>query len=145
MLSRDPIFYLSDGLMYVNEVIDCGDRGVVGYCISKRCREEAVWALEDACLQRFGILPTEDAGVTVLSDNGLVFASKLYRRLLKSYGLQQEFTHPHAPEQNGGSKPITKRSNASAFGNTDPRRPTKRPRSSPRGLTPAITIGRTRP
>jgi putative transposase len=66
-----------------------------------RCRaEEAVWALEDACLRRFGVLP-RDAGVTVRSDNVLVFASRRYRRLLKSYGLQQEFIHPHTPEQNG--------------------------------------------
>lgn len=91
-----------DGLIYVNEVIDCGDRSVVGYCISKRCRaEEAVWALEDACLKCFGVLPREQTGVTVRSDNGLVFASRLYRRLLKSYGLRQEFIHPHTPEQNG--------------------------------------------
>jgi len=70
-----------DGLIYVNEVIDCGDRSVVGHCISKRCRaEEAVWALEDACLKRFGVLPRE-AGVVVRSDNGLVFASRRYRRL----------------------------------------------------------------
>jgi putative transposase len=91
-----------DGLIYVNEVIDCADRSVVGYCVSKRCRaEEAVWALEDACLKRFGVLPRGDAGVTVRSDNGLVFASRLYRRLLRSYGLTQEFIHPHTPEQNG--------------------------------------------
>ena len=45
-----------DGLIYVNEIIDCADRSVVGYCVSKRCRvEEAVWALEDACLKRFGV------------------------------------------------------------------------------------------
>src|SRR5579883_2792048 len=70
-----------DGLVYVNEVIDCADRSVVGYCISKNCRaQEAVWALEDACIKRFGILPRGDAGVVVRSDNGLVFASRLYRR-----------------------------------------------------------------
>lgn len=91
-----------EGLVYVNEIIDCADRSVAGYCISKRCRaQEAVWALEDACIKRFGVLPCGDAGVVVRSDNGLVFASKLYRRLLKSYGLTQEFIHPHTPEQNG--------------------------------------------
>ena len=91
-----------DGLIYVNEVIDCVDRSVVGYCISKNCRaQEAVWALEDACIKRFGILSQGDAGVVVRSDNGLVFASRLYRRLLASYGLRQEFIHPHTPEQNG--------------------------------------------
>lgn len=91
-----------DGLIYVNEVIDCADRSVVGRCISKNCRaQEAVWALEDACLKRFGALPRGDAGVVVRSDNGLVFASQKYRRLLSSYGLKQEFIHPHTPEQNG--------------------------------------------
>ncbi|MBC5825547.1 MAG: IS3 family transposase [Candidatus Eremiobacteraeota bacterium] len=91
-----------DGLIYVNEVIDCADRSVVGHCISKRCRaQEAIWALEDACIKRFGILPRGDAGVMVRSDNGLVFASKKYRTLLSSYGLRQEFIHPHTPEQNG--------------------------------------------
>jgi len=63
--------------------------------------QEAVWALEDACLKRLGVLSRGDAGVTVRSDDGLVFASRLYRRLLKSYGLQQEFIHPHTLEQNG--------------------------------------------
>ena len=91
-----------DGLIYVNEVIDCADRSVVGKCISKRCRaQEAIWALEDACLKRLGVLPRGDADVVVRSDNGLVFASRKYRTLLTSYGLTQEFIHPHTPEQNG--------------------------------------------
>ncbi len=83
-------------------MIDCADRTVVGRCISKNCRaQEAVWAHEDASISRFGVLPHGDAGVVVRSDNGLVFASRLYRRLLASYGLRQEFIHPHTPEQNG--------------------------------------------
>ena len=59
-------------MVYVNEVIDCADRTVVGRCISKNCRAQEA-----------------------------VFASRLYRRLLASYGLRQEFIHPHTPEQNG--------------------------------------------
>jgi putative transposase len=91
-----------DGLVFINEVIDCADRSVVGFYISKNCRaQEAVWALEDACLKRLGVLPRGDGGVVVRSDNGLVFASRRYRRLLSSYGLKQEFIHPHTPEQNG--------------------------------------------
>ena len=35
------------------------------------------------------------------SDNGLVFASRSYTALVKSYGLQQEFITPYSPEQNG--------------------------------------------
>jgi len=61
-----------DGLIYVNEVIDCADRSVVGLCISKHCSAtEAAWALEDACLRRFGVLAQADAGVMVRSDNVL--------------------------------------------------------------------------
>jgi len=91
-----------DGLIHVNEVIDCADRCVVGFCISKHgSAYEAVWALEDACLRRFGVLAQADAGVIVRSDNGLVFASRRYRKLVAAYGLSQEFIHPHTPEQNG--------------------------------------------
>ncbi len=35
------------------------------------------------------------------SDNGLVFTSRSYKALVKSYGLQQEFITPHCPQQNG--------------------------------------------
>ncbi|MDV3470263.1 integrase core domain-containing protein [Stenotrophomonas sp. C3(2023)] len=35
------------------------------------------------------------------SDNGLVFTSRDYTRLVRSYGLKQEFITPHCPQQNG--------------------------------------------
>jgi putative transposase len=35
------------------------------------------------------------------SDNGLVFTSRPYTSLVRSYGLQQEFIMPHCPQQNG--------------------------------------------
>ncbi len=59
------------------------------------------WALEDALLRRFGVLPDRDIGVVLRTDNALVYASVLYRRLARRYGLQQEFILPHTPEQNG--------------------------------------------
>jgi len=91
-----------DGLVYVNAVIDCADREVIGLNISQRNdAREAVWALEDACLKRFGALPRGDAGVILRSDNALVFASELYRKQVAEYGLSQEFILPHTPEQNG--------------------------------------------
>ena len=34
------------------------------------------------------------------SDNGLIFTSRSYTALVKSYGLQQEFITPYSPEQN---------------------------------------------
>lgn len=35
------------------------------------------------------------------SDNGLVFTSRSYTALVRSYGLRQEFITPHCPQQNG--------------------------------------------
>ena len=42
------------------------------------------------------------------SDNGLVFTSRSYPALVKSYGLQQEFITPYTPEQNGMVERITR-------------------------------------
>jgi putative transposase len=35
------------------------------------------------------------------SDNGLVFTSRGYAALVRSYGLRQKFIRPHSPGQNG--------------------------------------------
>ncbi len=35
------------------------------------------------------------------SDNGLIFTSRSYTALVRSYGLRQEFITPHCPQQNG--------------------------------------------
>lgn len=91
-----------EGLIYLNAVLDCADRECIGFNVSQRNDAiEAAWALEDALLNRFGALPTADTGVILRTDNALVYASELYRKLAKSYGLHQEFILPHTPEQNG--------------------------------------------
>ena len=42
-----------------------------------------------------------DAPFLLRSDNGLVFTSCAYTKLVRSYGLKQEFITPHCPQQNG--------------------------------------------
>ncbi|MEA2718900.1 MAG: hypothetical protein QOJ39_764 [Candidatus Eremiobacteraeota bacterium] len=37
----------------------------------------------------FGVLPDHDIGVVLRADNTLVYASELYRKLARSYGLAQ--------------------------------------------------------
>ena len=77
-----------DGLIYLNAILDCADRECIGFNVSQRNDAiEAAWALEDALINRFGALPTADIGVMLLTDIALVYASKLYRKLAKSYGL----------------------------------------------------------
>jgi putative transposase len=57
--------------------------------------------LEQAFINRYGTLGKVTVPFLLSSDNGLVFTSRSYTRLVKSYGLQQEFITPHCPEQIG--------------------------------------------
>ena len=58
-------------------------------------------ALEQALINRFRTLGRVTRPLTLRSDNGLIFTSKHYTSLVRSYGLQQEFIMPHCPQQNG--------------------------------------------
>lgn len=58
-------------------------------------------ALEQALIARFGCLGKVDEQFLLRSDNGLVFSSRSYTKLVRSYGLKQEFITPYCPEQNG--------------------------------------------
>ena len=58
-------------------------------------------ALEHALISRFGALGKVTAPFLLRSDNGLVFTSRHYTALVRSYGLKQEFITPHCPQQNG--------------------------------------------
>ena len=60
----------------------------------------AVSALEHALINRFRCLGKVPGRFLLRSDNGLVFTSRKYIALVKSYGLQQEFITPHCPQQN---------------------------------------------
>jgi putative transposase len=57
--------------------------------------------LEHALIARFGTLGRVPQEFLLRSDNGLVFTSRKYTALVKSYGLRQEFITPNCPQQNG--------------------------------------------
>jgi len=83
-------------------VIDCHTRELLGWHLSKSAgTNTAVAALEDALINRFGSLGRVNQSIILRSDNGLIFTSKEYVRLAKSYGMRQEFITPHCPQQNG--------------------------------------------
>lgn len=92
-----------DGWAHLCAVIDCYDREIVGYEFALRGRaREAERALEDACLNRFGVVrATGSTRPLIRSDNGLIFQSKRFRAACRAYGLDQEFITPYTPEQNG--------------------------------------------
>lgn len=63
--------------------------------------QEAEWALEAACLRRFGTLRPEGQTTVIRSDNGLIFQSRRFRKACRFYRLQQEYITPYTTEQNG--------------------------------------------
>jgi putative transposase len=83
-------------------VIDCCTREVLGWRLSSRGNSPtAEAALEEALIERHGVLQRVARPLALRSDNGLVFSSRQYTATVKAYGLTQEFTTPYTPEQNG--------------------------------------------
>ncbi|PJJ96257.1 transposase [Lysobacteraceae bacterium NML03-0222] len=91
-----------DGWLTLALVIDCHTRQLLGWHLSRSGKAStAVAALEQALIARYGTLGRVPEPFLLRSDNGLVFTSRDYTRLVRSYGLQQEFITPHCPQQNG--------------------------------------------
>ena len=91
-----------DGWAVLAVVMDCHTRELLGWHLSRSGRARtAEAALEQALIARYGTLGKVKAPFLLRSDNGLVFTSRSYTALVKSYGLQQEFITPHCPQQNG--------------------------------------------
>ena len=83
-------------------VMDCCTREILGWHLSPSAKAKtAEAALEHALINRFGCLGRVPQTFKLRSDNGLVFCSKTYTSLVKSYGLTQEFITPYTPQQNG--------------------------------------------
>ena len=91
-----------DGWLSLALVMDCHTRELLGWQLSRTGKATTAGAaLEQALIARFGSLGRVSTPFLLRSDNGLVFTSQHFRRLTKSYGLQQEFITPHCPQQNG--------------------------------------------
>lgn len=91
-----------DGWLTLALVMDCYTRQLLGWQLSRSGKSKtAEAALEQALIARFGTLGRVPASFLLRSDNGLVFTSRSFTRLVRSYGLRQEFITPHCPQQNG--------------------------------------------
>lgn len=83
-------------------MIDCHTRQLLGWQLSRNDKASTTAAaLEQALITGYGTLGRVPATSLLRSDNGLVFTSRHYTRLVRSYGLQQEFITPNGPQQNG--------------------------------------------
>ncbi len=90
-----------DGWASLALVIDCHTRSCWLVPVRTGRATTAASALEQALITRFGALGVVPEPFMVRSDNGLVFTSRHYTALVRSYGLRQEFITPHCPQQNG--------------------------------------------
>ena len=83
-------------------IAGCHSRALLGWHLAKSGKARpAESALEQARIARFGTLGRVHQPFLLRSDNGLVFTSRSYTKLVKGYGLKQEFITPHTPQQNG--------------------------------------------
>jgi putative transposase len=91
-----------DGWLTLALVMDCHTRQLLGWQLSRSGKATTAGAaLEQALIARYGSLGRVSAPFLLRSDNGLVFTSRHYTRLVRGYGLRQEFITPHCPQQNG--------------------------------------------
>ena len=72
-------------------VIDCHTRELLGWHLSRSGKPSTASRALGRVPQPF----------LLRSDNDLVFTSRDYTALVRSYGLRQEFIPPHCPQQNG--------------------------------------------
>jgi putative transposase len=99
-----------DGSQTLARVIDCHTRELPGWQLSRSGRATtATAALEQALIARFGSLGRVDRSFLLRSDNGLVFTSRTYTRMVRSYGLRQELITSHCPQQNGMIERVIRR------------------------------------
>jgi len=78
-----------DGWQTLALIIDCHTRELLGWQLSRGGRATtAMAALEQALIARFETLGRVPTPFLLRSDNGLVFTSRAYTRLVRSYGLK---------------------------------------------------------
>jgi putative transposase len=91
-----------DGWATLALVAHCHTRELLGWHLSRSGKATTAGsALEQALIARFGTFGKVHPPFLLRSDNGLVFTSRHYTALARSYGLKQEFITPHCPQQNG--------------------------------------------
>jgi putative transposase len=82
--------------------MDCHTRKLLGWHVSRSGKATTAGrALEQALITRFGTLGRVPEPFLLRSDNGLVFTSRSYTKLVRNHGLRQEFITPHYAQQNG--------------------------------------------
>ncbi len=79
------IWVAEHGWTYLNAIVDCLTREIVGWSVELRCRaQEAIAVVEEAAL-RYGIEP---GMLTLGSDNGSAYIARRFRKSLSDLGIR---------------------------------------------------------
>jgi putative transposase len=91
-----------DGWATFVGVLDAGSRECVGYRFARAGRAlEAIDALEQAVVHRYGRLTAVPAGLRLRHDNGSIFLAQHFVTTARQLGITQEFIPRRSPEYNG--------------------------------------------
>ncbi|MCI0409229.1 MAG: IS3 family transposase, partial [Acidobacteria bacterium] len=91
-----------DGWASLVGVLDAGSRECVGARFARQGRAvEAVDALEQGIVQRYGSLRQVPAGLRLRHDNGSIFLARLFVGTAQQLTITQEFIPRYSPEYNG--------------------------------------------
>ena len=83
-LDMTSVWVAEHGWTYLNAIIDCCTREIVGWSLELRCRtEEAIELVDDALAAR----AIEPGRLTLGTDNGSAFTSRRFREYLASRGV----------------------------------------------------------
>jgi putative transposase len=83
-LDMTSVWVAEHGWTYLNAIIDCCTREIVGWSLELRCRtEEAIELVDDALAAR----AIEPGWLTLGTDNGSAFTSRRFRENLASRGV----------------------------------------------------------
>ena len=83
-------------------VIDTCTREIVGFRLPSNGKSKtAEAALREGLIYRFKKPGRLEKQIILRSDNGLVFSSKSFTKMIKDYNFEQEFITPYTPQQNG--------------------------------------------
>jgi putative transposase len=78
-LDMTSIWVAEHGWVYLNAIIDCCTREIVGWEVSLRCRAKEAIAVIEAAVREQGILP---GALTLGTDNGSAFTARATRMIL---------------------------------------------------------------
>jgi putative transposase len=84
-LDMTSIWVAEHGWVYLNAIIDCLTREIVGWDLTLRCRAQEAIAVIEAAVRDQGILP---GTLTLGTDNGSAFTAKATRLVISGLGVR---------------------------------------------------------